>query len=603
MKYLEILAKAQDYSNSVTQQDAYNRMEYYKAGKNQATKGGNGFAKKKRSTYDNIKNISTNDVANLIRTMVPEILEIFLTSSAIRVNSKDPEEKRQLEEYIQKNIFNNSTYVIAQTKAVKAGCIFNKGIIKITLDERVDRTATPIMNDEEMLSTIAEKENGSNLKIIQHKEKMFRVEETELEKIPEFHYINFDDFVYVPDNDDINKCSFIANKIVKEKQYFLNKQKTGEFENVEKINWDIAGQLPTDTMGTDRTQETSPYLAEQEKSPNARLFAMYECYSIEPDEITGQMTHYVINICGGEILRKYKNPWGRRPFGIYVIDFGVNNIEPESFVDWIKDIQDIKTTIVRQWLDNLIKVNNIRPIIDPEGIGNGGVKLDSFLKNSPGSPYYAKSQYVDFQSSRIYNIGGDAIQGIKYCDEMIQEDSGINKYVQGQQSSSLNKTATGIRALLNQSQKRIRMIIRLMVETGFNNLLHTLTEMFKYTGMIYNEDTYLESENGMGYTDDESEINKYMALQPLYMQAMAQNPQYIIKFTKKMFEKFKLPYKDLFPPDEELNGQMGGNQQGMEQLMAKLQGGQQQEQAPQEEQFPEGQDLTEEDALPIMDFE
>ena len=94
MKYQQMLQKAIDYNKNILQNEAYDRMMYFKELDDKEI----GFTKTKHQTlYENAKNINTNDSANIIRTILPEVLEVFLSSTSISVNTDDDTEKSMIQ--------------------------------------------------------------------------------------------------------------------------------------------------------------------------------------------------------------------------------------------------------------------------------------------------------------------------------------------------------------------------------------------------------------------------------------------------------------------------------------------------------------------------
>ena len=119
-----------------------------------------------------------------------------------------------------------------------------------------------MLSEVDTMQAIQEMQAGASVKLVQTEdEKLVKVCEVFRESKPDFYFVNYDDFLYVPDHDDIIQCSFVANRIEKTKSYFLNKAESGEFENVEKINWESASltnSLDSDSMKLDRDNDQAP---------------------------------------------------------------------------------------------------------------------------------------------------------------------------------------------------------------------------------------------------------------------------------------------------------------------------------------------------------
>ena len=71
-------------------------------------------------------------------------------------------------------------------------------------------------------------------------------------------------------------------------------------------------------------------------------------------------------------------------------------------------------------------------------------------------------------------ISQQAFPLLEYLDQVREVRTGVTKYNQGLDSESLNKTATGINAILNQTQMRSELIVRIFAETGVKDLFRKM---------------------------------------------------------------------------------------------------------------------------------
>ena len=65
----------------------------------------------------------------------------------------------------------------------------------------------------------------------------------------------------------------------------------------------------------------------------------------------------------------------------------------------------------------------------------------------------------------------------EYFEGALEQWTGRTRYNQGTDSTSLNKTATGISLLQQASEQRIDYIVRVFAETGFGEMLRFLVEL------------------------------------------------------------------------------------------------------------------------------
>ena len=136
-----------------------------------------------------------------------------------------------------------------------------------------------------------------------------------------------------------------------------------------------------------------------------------------------------------------------------------------SYADLIMDLQLIKSTIMRQILDNMYLANNGRYAASDR------VNLDDLLVSRPGGVVRVQGDPAGAIMPLQHPIlGASAFSMVEYIDTMRENRSGVTKYNQGLDSNSLNKTATGMTQIMNASQQRIELVARLFAETGVKDL-------------------------------------------------------------------------------------------------------------------------------------
>ena len=144
-----------------------------------------------------------------------------------------------------------------------------------------------------------------------------------------------------------------------------------------------------------------------------------------------------------------------------------------SVSELVEDIQLIKSTVMRQILDNMYLTNNNRV-----AVMDGQVNLEDLLTNRPGGVVRTKAapgQVMMPMTTQIIN--NQAFPLLEYLDTVKENRSGITKYNQGMDTDSLNKTASGINTILSQSQMRIELIARIFAETGVKDLFKKIFEL------------------------------------------------------------------------------------------------------------------------------
>jgi len=144
-----------------------------------------------------------------------------------------------------------------------------------------------------------------------------------------------------------------------------------------------------------------------------------------------------------------------------------------SVSEMTEDLQLIKSTVMRQLLDNMYLTNNNRV-----AVMDGQVNLDDLLTNRPGGVVRTKgSPGQVMMPMQTQTINSQAFPMLEYLDTVREQRTGITRYSQGMDADSLNKTATGVNTILSQAQMRVELIARIFAETGVKDMFLKMFEL------------------------------------------------------------------------------------------------------------------------------
>jgi hypothetical protein len=136
-----------------------------------------------------------------------------------------------------------------------------------------------------------------------------------------------------------------------------------------------------------------------------------------------------------------------------------------SYADLTMDIQLVKTALIRGQLDNMYLSNNGRYAISDR------VNLEDMLTSRPGGVVRVQGEpgnaILPLQHTAFPPTSFTMVQ---YLDSMKEKRTGVTAYNQGLDADSLNKTATGINAIMNAAAARLELVARLFGETGVKDM-------------------------------------------------------------------------------------------------------------------------------------
>ena len=142
-----------------------------------------------------------------------------------------------------------------------------------------------------------------------------------------------------------------------------------------------------------------------------------------------------------------------------------------SVADLVMDLQVIRSTLLRQSLDNLYLTNNSRV-----SVVEGRANLDDLMVSRPGGIVRVREQGA-VAPLAVAPLGPMAMNMLEFLEGVKENRTGITRYNQGLDSSSLNKTATGVTRIMNASYARLQLIAKCYAEIGMRQLFRLLLRL------------------------------------------------------------------------------------------------------------------------------
>lgn len=166
---------------------------------------------------------------------------------------------------------------------------------------------------------------------------------------------------------------------------------------------------------------------------------------------------------GVEILEN--EPFDYVPFAVLSPILMPHRMVGRSVAEMVMDLQMIKSTIMRQMLDNLYLTNNSRV-----AAVEGQVNLDDLLSSRPGGVVRTRAPGM-VQPLAVPQIGSTAFAMLEYVDQVRDQRTGFSKASMGLDPSTLQSTtASAVNATIQGAQLKIEMIARVFAETGCRDL-------------------------------------------------------------------------------------------------------------------------------------
>lgn len=280
-----------------------------------------------------------------------------------------------------------------------------------------------------------------------------------------------------------------------------------------------SGDLDVDRERVSRFQDLEAATGTDPADPALREVLYYECImniDFDGDGIAERRRICAIGDGGSHIL--HNEPFDHIPFAVVTPIMMPHRLIGRSIYDMTEDLQVIKTTLMRQYLDSVYSSSMPRV-----AAVEGQVNLDDLLSATPGGVIRVRQPGM-LQSISGAPVGGEIRPLMDYVDSIKENRTGISAASQGLSPDALQSTtASAVAATVRGAQVKMESIARTFAETGmkslFKGILHLLTKYDNKPRTIRLRNNFVpinpaewDSEFdvvvqvGLGTTDDETKI-------------------------------------------------------------------------------------------------
>ena len=208
--------------------------------------------------------------------------------------------------------------------------------------------------------------------------------------------------------------------------------------------------------------------------PAMRHVWLYECYMMVDYDGDGVAELRKITVAGPGYDLLDNEPIDDQPF-IDITPIPMpHKFFGMSMADETMDLQLISSTILRQLLDQMYGANNQRVAI------NERVQLDDLLTKRPEGVVRVKGEGPIGDSISVLQngeLGQFAYPLLEHVNTLREERTGVTRYTQGLDADSLNKTARGMNMIMQKSDKRLNLMVRIFAETGVKVLMRKILHL------------------------------------------------------------------------------------------------------------------------------
>lgn len=438
---------------------------------------------------EGMSRVVATDISDTVEWIMPELMEIFTSGDkvvAFEPVGPDDEERAEQETDVVNHVFmrQNDGFLILYS-FIKDGLIQKNGYVKRWWDSRETTTVEEYegLTEDELLQLMEQwLQEKAEVEVVSKEVvedpmqgRVFNIEVklTKQDECLKIAPVPPEELLIHPRWNSINLkgCPFVAHKKTETASSLIEMgfdrkivEEIGEAED-EEFSEERIGRFDQD--GTEEDADGEPADASMTE------ILVHECYIMLDYDGDGvaELRKITTGGSGHKILTRNGKPANEEcacvPFSSWTPVIVPHRHFGRSIAELVKDIQRIKTALMRNTLDNFYANNNPVREIAEDGIGEN--TIEDLLIDRPGKIVRTAlpGMYVQHTPPPF---AGEALAMIEYVDTVRENRTGVSRLTQGLDANTINKTAKGQAQLMTAAQKKIALIARIAAETGVKDL-------------------------------------------------------------------------------------------------------------------------------------
>ena len=467
------IASAEAYQASVVEPTVKQRYEIYYADKD--------YYKNRFPILSKTSDLVSTDVADTIEWALPSLMKVFTGSDEVitiaGVTEEDDTKAETMQELLVYQLQRQNKFFPILYNWMKDALITGMGIIKCYWERTEGYTTEKTTLNNEALQAL--QQTGVPIVSIEGPDIYGDFVVTYqspyyVKNAPKIENILVSDFIYSSDAKSLEEANFVAQKRKVTMSYLREREAQGVYANIDEIKTEDFRQSkiesPIEQVIGDKYNDLT--FNQEDK---ARLeVVIYECYTKMDINGDGILEDMIITICGDTIIRIEQNYMGRHPFFTISPTKDPHRIwVKRSYAELIGELQDLKVALTRQIMHNVALNNDPKMLLAEDAIN-----IDDYIQGRKVIRMKSGHSLSEVAMPMpVHPLSPQTFQFLEYIEGQKENRTGITRYNQGLDANSLNKTATGISAILGQSSQRLELIARMFAETGIYELFRFMVSL------------------------------------------------------------------------------------------------------------------------------
>jgi hypothetical protein len=425
--------------------------------------------------------VVSTEVADTVEQIMPSMMRIFTgTDKVVRFSPRteeDVEKAEQATDYVNFILQNDNDYYRVLYNFIKDSLLFKIGVVKVSWDEtdEVQSETYEGLEQGELALLLA----NPDVEIVEQSEEIIVKgdEELGIEEVARYDVTlktrTKSGRIRV---ENVPPEEFLTNRRCKslDDARFICHRTTMTVSELVSMGYDQdeieayagIGELETETERRKRFEDLDAQQDYNYSDPSQREVPVYESYiRVDYDEDGVAEHRRVLSIGdGGEHVLE-NDLIDYCPFAVISPILMPHRLIGRSIFDLTKDLQVIKSTLMRQYLDSTY-LSVMPRIVAVEG----QVNLDDLLDGTAGGIIRARNAGA-VQPLNTGGVGAEIQPLMRYLDEIKENRTGMSKASQGLDANALQSTtAAAVAATVKGAGQKLESYARTIAETGMKDL-------------------------------------------------------------------------------------------------------------------------------------
>jgi hypothetical protein len=406
--------------------------------------------------------VQSLDVADMVESIMSQVLPAFEQEDVVMfeaMSEQDEDQAAQETAAVNYMIMERNRGFVLFSEAIKDALLLRNGITKVWMDERVDVQTDSYTNlsPDALMAFTMQQQPGIDIEVVKadtNDDGSYNatIKITTTSQKLRVSSVDPTRFLITQNHDSIylDDCPFVAERDYPTRSDLVERGYSKKIvDGLASITYDDQ----TDNLTRNRNQDYD----NQATSREMETIEVYDCYyryDYDGDGIA-ELRHVVM--ADRELLEN-------EPADFVPYASGTPLLQPHrwngmSIFDKLKQVQDVKTLTLRQWVNNVFSANNARVVYRA-----GAVNMDDLLNAQQGGAVAAENP-DDVVPFPFIDTGASSAALMDYMDKCRSERGGASLDMMGAEAQIVGETAHGIERQYTAKEQLAAYMCRTLAET------------------------------------------------------------------------------------------------------------------------------------------